>query len=77
MENKNIIECTYGHHETCETNFSKSGLNNKYYTICKDCSRKKLNDYRKRNKEKVNEKAKDYQREYMKKWRQQKKILEK
>jgi len=47
MSENNLIECTYGHHIADKNNdFSKSGLSNKYYTICRKCSAEKMREYR-------------------------------
>ena len=69
MSESEIIECTYGHHMTARSNFTPSGLNIKYYTICRSCKTNQMRAYRQKYREKYNAK----QSHYMLKWRQEKK----
>lgn len=69
MNDNNLIECTYGHHlADKDKDFTTSGLNYKYYTICRKCNTEKIYKYRQKYRKAYNEK----QKEYMKKWRSDK-----
>lgn len=59
-----LIECQYGNHMIERSNFTTSGMKG-YYTICRECKRKKLNIYRRKNKEQINEKKREYNRQWM------------
>ena len=66
----NKIECQYGHHLCNYEEFTESGLNSKYYKICRKCKAEKERQYRKKHNEEFNNKRRDAHREYMRKWRE-------
>lgn len=71
MTEDNLVECTYGHHMTSIDNFTASGLNGKYFTICRSCKNKKQKAYIQKHYDEYNEKRKKYnesRREYNRKW---------
>lgn len=65
MQNNDLIECAYGHHKTNISNFTPSGLNGPY-KICRECKKEKTKKYRNQNKEKYNEKRREYNKIWMK-----------
>lgn len=66
MSENNLIECTYGHHMVDrEKGFSISGLNGKYYSICRKCKAEKQKQYRQKYNDEYNEKHKMYQRQWI------------
>ena len=70
----NLIECTYGHHMADkDKDFTSSGLNKKYFTICRKCKTKETKKYRERHKDKFN----DSRREYNRQWMSNKRVQEK
>jgi hypothetical protein len=44
--NTDLIECTYGKHMCNIEDFTKSGLNKKYFTQCRKCRAKQMKKYR-------------------------------
>lgn len=45
-----LIECKYGKHLCKSEDFTESGLNNKCYTICRECAKIKKNKNRQKHK---------------------------
>lgn len=71
----NLIECTYGHHMTDKTNFTPSGLNGHYYTICRECNNKRQKKYMKKHNKEYNDSVREYKRQWIANKRAQKKRL--
>jgi hypothetical protein len=71
--NENKIECDYGHHMADKSDFCESGLKNKYYKICRDCSNAKQKKHLEKHRKEKNEKRRDYIREYTAEYRKAKK----
>jgi hypothetical protein len=76
--NTNLIECTYGKHMCSIGDFTKSGLNKKYFTQCRKCKAEQMKKYREKHNEKYNESRREYNREWManKREREKQKIME-
>lgn len=66
---KESIECAYGKHTVPETEFTKSGLNKKYFTQCRKCKAEEMRKYRAKHKEKYNDSIREYKRVYMAEYR--------
>jgi hypothetical protein len=73
VNEEDLIECTYGHHLIERKNFTSSGLNKLYYTICRSCKNLQMTKYRHKNPKKFNDSRREYYRIYQQKKRAQNK----
>lgn len=69
MSSDEMIECTYGHHKCAKSEFSASGIDNGYYSICRNCNNERMRKYREKHNEKYNNSRREYNRNWMSKWR--------
>ncbi len=65
MSETNLIECKYGNHFCKPEDFTESGLNNKCYTICRNCVRVRRNKYRHKYQDKYNQSKREYNRQWI------------
>lgn len=70
MSESNLIECKYSNHFCKPEDFTKSGLKNGCYAICRGCETIKKRKYREKYNDKLKEKVREGNR-----IRQQKKRL--
>ena len=60
MSESNLIECTYGHHMADQDkDFTASGLNKAYFTICRKCKVEQTRKYRQKYRDEIRERERE------------------